>query len=173
MLYFQRYTSWFYTNRTHEITSTRHSISSGVQTNLSDYLSRHATPLHMLSTDEQHEPDELNNLLYMLHTTPIMDNIGLATIAQHTDNDKVLSTLRKIVKSGQTWIPKDADEQLRKFTSILPSITVTGNGILLKEERIILPQSLQKRAIELAHRGSHPGEIGLQQRLRYHSFSMI
>ena len=96
----------------------------------------------MLSTDEQHEPDELNNLLYMLHTTPIMDNIGLATIAQHTDNDKVLSTLRKIVKSGQTWIPKDADEQLRKFTSILPSITVTGNGILLKEERIILPQSL-------------------------------
>ena len=102
-----------------------------------------------------------------------MDNIGLATIAQHTDNDKVLSTLRKIVKSGQTWIPKDADEQLRKFTSILPSITVTGNGILLKEERIILPQSLQKRAIELAHRGSHPGEIGLQQRLRYHSFSMI
>ncbi len=74
------------------------------------------------------------------------------------------------MKSGQTWIPKDADEQLRKFTSILPSITVTGNGILLKEERIILPQSLQKRAIELAHRGNHPGEIGLQQRLRYHFF---
>ena len=50
--------------------------------NLSDYLSRHATPLHLLSIDEQQEPDELNNLLYILHTTPVIDNLGLATIAQ-------------------------------------------------------------------------------------------
>ena len=124
----------------------------------------------MLSTDEQHEPDELNNLLYMLHTTPVTDSIGLATIAEHTTNDPTLSALRDIVNTGQTWIPKTADDCLRKFSPLLSSITVTGNGILLKEERIILPESLHKRAIELAHRGSHPGEIGLQQRLRYHFF---
>ena len=139
-------------------------------TNLSDYLSRRATPLHMLSVEEQHEPDELNNLLYMIHTTPYMDSIGLGTISQHTSNDNVLSALRGIINAGKTWIPKDADPALQKFSSILPSITVTGNGILLKEERIILPQSLQQQAIKLAHRGSHPGEIGLQQRLRYHFF---
>ncbi len=74
--------------------------------NLSDYLSRHATPLHMLSTDEQHEPDELNNLLYMLHTTPIMDNIGLATIAQHTDNDKVLICSSQ---NSEKWTDLDSE----------------------------------------------------------------
>ena len=138
---------------------------------MSDYLSRHSTPLHKLSTEEQCEPDELNNLLYMLHTTPVMDSIGLATIAQHTSNDSTLSALRELIYKGQTWIPKTAEKSLRKFTPILSEITVTANGILLKDERIILPESLHQRAIELAHRGSHPGEIGLQQRLRYHFFS--
>ena len=70
--------------------------------NLSDYLSRHATPLHMLSTDEQHEPDELNNLLYMLHTTPVMDSIGLGTIAEHIGTDSTLAALRKLIRSGGT-----------------------------------------------------------------------
>ncbi len=140
------------------------------KSNLSDYLSRHATPIHKLSIDEQNEPDELNNLLYMLHTTPIMDHIGLSTIVKHTNEDNILCSLRKLVNKGQTWIPKDADGRLRKFASILHTITVTGNGILLKDERIILPNSLHQHAIELCHRGNHPGEIGIQQRLRYHFF---
>ena len=86
------------------------------------------------------------------------------------DYDQILSKLREIIKSGQSWIPKDVDPRLQKFASILPSITVTANGILLKDERIILPQTLHQLAIELAHRGNHPGEVGLQQRLRYHFF---
>ena len=49
-------------------------------------------------------------------------------------------------------------------------ITVTGNGILLKGARLILPKSLCNQAIELAHRGAHPGRSGLARRLRYHFF---
>ena len=138
--------------------------------NQADYLSRNATPISQLSIEEQGEPDYLTNLLYTLHTTPIMDHIGLAMIAEHTTNDHTLRKLRDIVTKGQTWIPKDADSKLRKFQKILPTITVTGNGILLKDERIILPESLHLQAIELAHRGSHPGETGIQRRLRYHFF---
>ena len=102
--------------------------------NISDYLSPHATPICELSLEEQNEPDELNNLLYMLHTTPLMDHLGLATIAQHTSDDRILNALRNIVLKGQTWIPKDSDVRLRKFSKILPSITATSNGILLKDD---------------------------------------
>ena len=49
-------------------------------------------------------------------------------------------------------------------------ITITGNGILFKGDRIILPTSLQEKAIALAHRGTHPGQSGLERRLRYHFF---
>ena len=45
-----------------------------------------------------------------------------------------------------------------------------SNGVILKGERIILPEKLQETAINLAHRGSHPGISGLERRLRYHFF---
>ena len=34
---------------------------------------------------------------------------------------------------------------------------MTGNTILLKSERIALPEKLQQKAIELSHKGSYPG----------------
>ena len=49
-------------------------------------------------------------------------------------------------------------------------ITVTGNGILFKEKRLIFPKSLQQDAINLAHQGAHPGQSGVLRRLRYHFF---
>jgi len=94
-------------------------------------------------------------LLYALHTTPVVDHIGLATIAEQTTADKTLKKLKTLIENGQTWIPKE-DEQLSKYSKILPEITTTGNGILLKGDRIILPESLHQDAIDLAHRGSHP-----------------
>ena len=138
--------------------------------NQADCLSRNATPISKLPTEQQDEPDELLKLLYTLHTTPIIDHIGLARIAKDTHDDPTLCYLREVIQKGQTWIPKDSDKKVRKFCKILPTITVTGNGILLKDDRIILPESLQLEAIQLAHKGSHPGEIGIQRRLRYHFF---
>ena len=138
--------------------------------NQSDYMSRHAKPMQLLPQEEQEEADDLNNLLYTLHSTPIMDNIGLASIAKHTGTDPTLKEVRTLIQAGKTWIPKTAAPGLLHFQKILPQITVTGNGILLKEERIILPEALQMSAIRLAHQGSHPGQSGLQRRLRFHFF---
>ena len=138
--------------------------------NSCDYLSRHATPWKHVPDQEQTEAADLNNLLYTLHTTPIIDRITLAGIAQATSSDNVLAELRNMVKRGHRHIPKSAREELKRFTKILPEITVTGNGILLKGERIILPQSLQEESIKLAHQGSHTGQTGIVRRLRYHFF---
>ena len=138
--------------------------------NQSDFISRRAAPISERSNEEQHNSQSINNLLYMLHTTPIMDRIGLKTIAEETANDVVLMKLQKIVKSGKTWIPKNSEESLQRFRAILPEITITGNGILLKGDRIILPDKLQSVAIELAHQGSHPGQSAMERRLRYHFF---
>ena len=106
----------------------------------------------------------------MLHTTPVMDHIGIATIAQETSRDTTLKQLRDILLQSKTWIPKDASEKLKKFTKILPELTITGNGIILKSERIVLPESLHNKAIELAHRGSHPAQSSMERRLRSHFF---
>ena len=138
--------------------------------NQTDFISRRGKPLHKIPVDEQNELNDLNNLLYMLHTTPIIDHISISTISTETQSDSILKELTKIIEKGQTWIPKTADTKLRKFQQILPELTLTANKIVLKSERIVLPNSLQNRAIELAHRGSHPGQSGIERRLRSHFF---
>ena len=138
--------------------------------NQTDYISRKAKALALLSKEEIEETEELNNLLYMLHVTPIMDHIGISEISKATSKDEILIKLKNLIMKGQTWIPKAEDPKLLKFKGILPELTITGNGIILKGERIVLPEKLQTMAIELAHRGSHPGISGLERRLRYHFF---
>lgn len=138
--------------------------------NQSDYLSRHAKPLKLMTRAEQSEADEVNNFLYHMHTTPITDCIDIGVIATHTCQDKILSELQKYIQKGQHYIEKSAPTELQKFSQILPEITITGNKILLKGEKIILPESLICKAIELAHRGGHPGQSGLVRRLRYHFY---
>ena len=74
----------------------------------------------MLDTSEQSESEDLNNQLYTLHTTPIMDHIDIAAIAKATNNDENLKQLRDIVTKGQICIPKTAKEELLRFKQILP-----------------------------------------------------
>ena len=135
-----------------------------------DYTSRHARKLSKLPVEQQMEAQELNNLLYMLHTTPVVDHMSLGTIAKETHTDPVLSKVQGLVRQGKTWVTKRESDGVRKFEHILQEITIAGNGILFKDDKIILPSSLQLKAIELAHRGCHPGRNGIERRLRYHFF---
>ena len=138
--------------------------------NQADFVSRRAKPLNKIPLNEQNEVNDLNKLLFVLHTTPIIGHIGMDRIVTETKNDQVLKELSKIVQRGQKWIPKNAEPELYKFRQILPEISITSKGILLKSGRIILPKSLQITAIELAHRGNHPRQNGIEKRLRYHFF---
>lgn len=138
--------------------------------NQTDYMSRRARKLSSLPIEQQKEAHELNNLLYTLHATPIIDHISLKQIAEKTSADEVLNRVRDMVKNGEKAARKEDDEQVKKFVKILPELTVTGNGIILKGERMVLPKSLQNTAMQLAHRGSHPGQSGIERRLRYHFF---
>ena len=138
--------------------------------NQADFMSRHAKPLSKIPKEQQAEAEELNNLLYSLHVTPVMDQIGISKIAKETSADKTLSKIKQFIRKGQGWIPKSEPKEVQRFKQILPELTITGNGIILKDDRIVLPVSLQQKAIELAHRGAHPGQSGMERRLRYHFF---
>ena len=135
-----------------------------------DYLSRHSKPLSKLPVSQRKEPEELNNLLYMLHVTPVLDQIGIGTIARETGKDKVLKEIQKHIRKGEPNIPKKADSAVQKFSQIYPELMITGNGIIFKDDRIVLPENLQGKAMELAHRGSHTGQSGIERRLRFHFF---
>ena len=91
-------------------------------------------------------------------------------IAKNTEEEPILSKLLDIVKSGKKWIPKSATNKLRTFEPILDEVTISGNNILLKSDRTILPEVLQKKVLKLAHKGSHPGISSMERRLRTRFF---
>ena len=91
-------------------------------------------------------------------------------IAKHTEEEPILSKLLDIVKSSKKWIPKSATNKLQTFEPILDEVTISGNNILLKSDRIILPEVLQKKVLKLAHKVSHPGISSMERRLRTHFF---
>ena len=68
-----------------------------------------------------------------------------------------------IIRKRQNWIPTKSSDELKKFKPILGEITITGNDILMKSDRIILPKKLQGGVISLAHKGSHPGVSQLER----------
>ena len=90
---------------------------------------------------------------------------------QATKNDPTLTKIVTLISQGSTWIAKTESKEVQRFQNVLPELTITANGIILKGEKIVLPNSLQDAAIRLAHRGAHPGQSGLERRLRYHFFS--
>ena len=57
--------------------------------NRTDFLSRQSKPPHELPLDKQTrtEATDLNNLLYMMHTTPIIDHISPCKLAEDTASD--------------------------------------------------------------------------------------
>ena len=111
------------------------------QNNPADYLSRHAMNWNLLNNFEKKESDDLTNLLYTLHVTPVIDAIGIKEIAEHTTKDPVLYELRELIKSEKNYIPKNKPF-LNPYREILSEITYVANGTLLKQDKIILPETL-------------------------------
>ena len=58
---------------------------------------------------------------------------------------------------------------VNKF-QIYPELMVSPKGLLLKGDRIVLPESLQENVIELALCGSHPRHASMERHLQSHFF---
>ena len=71
-------------------------------------------PFSTLPENEQMEADELRSLLYALHTTPVIDQLGISSIAKRTVEDWVLC------------------KEMRKLGSFLDEITITRKKVFFK-----------------------------------------
>ena len=73
---------------------------------------------------------------------------------------------RKYHKKG--FIPKEAGDKWKQYRNNLHSMTISDSGLVMKDEKMILPRSLWDLAIEKAHQGGHPGETKMKSRIRNH-----
>jgi hypothetical protein len=82
-------------------------------------------------------------------------------VAQATNTDKDLTLLRKLLTSGAKYLPKT----LNAYKRMVPELSVSREGIVLRGHRILLPKTLRSRVIDLAHAG-HQGMVKTKRLIR-------
>jgi hypothetical protein len=86
------------------------------------------------------------------------NGLNLKEIGEETVKDKELSPLREALESD-IW-----DQDTRMYAHLKDELMVYKN-MLIRGHRIIIPQSLKLRCLQLAHEG-HLGIVATKQRLR-------
>ena len=113
------------------------------KSNMTDYLSRHPLP----------EVQQTNHEGYIKAVTEADHAIVMDTIRSASKEDKVLQKLKIALETGK-WNRKDPD--LIPYHDVRAEI-YESEGVLLRLNRIIPPESLQDKIVSIAHKQGHLG----------------
>lgn len=121
-------------------------------TNLADALSR-------LSVS-QPEPfdDENEAFINTLIASTIPKAVTVQEIEEHTGKDTTLQDLISVL-DGAPWM-----EVVKLFKPFEAELYRSGN-ILMRGDRLIVPETLRSRILEIAHE-THPGIVSMKRKLR-------
>ena len=112
--------------------------------NPADFLLRH--PFDIKTKSEYITGQYVN--FFQHHVRP--EAISLEEIRDKTKKD---ITLQKVISKMQNQREEIniENKELKILFNLVPELTLTPDGILLKQNRIVIPDELQHRVIELAH----------------------
>ncbi|CAF0746058.1 unnamed protein product [Brachionus calyciflorus] len=84
-----------------------------------------------------------------LEETLVPDAISINQLRDETKKDPTLQTVIKIINKE----PYTDSVEIKKFQSVIESLTVTNNGLILKNNQLVIPSSLQQKVVNIAHEG--------------------
>ncbi|XP_055523009.1 uncharacterized protein K02A2.6-like [Wyeomyia smithii] len=119
-------------------------------TNISDVLSR------LVAKPDKPFDDHAGHFLLAIEHEPFA--ITLSEIKEVTATDKTLLSVMKCLET-QDWPP-----ELYRYQAFKREIGVV-EGIVIRDDGIVLPCKLRQRALYIAHRG-HPGVVAIRRNLR-------
>ena len=129
---------------------------------MADYLSR-------MSSDNDLTITTGSNAELNLLATTIFGGTDIPVLLSHelqeaTINNAELQAVLQRVTDG--WESKSAvAAELRPYFDVRDTLSRSDDGLLMKDSIMVIPRSLRRRALELAHEG-HPGIIKMKQRYR-------
>ncbi|CAB4013330.1 Transposon Tf2-9 poly [Paramuricea clavata] len=138
--------------------------------NPSDFLSRHL-PVNNTTDDRQFQTMADNYVCFLTqHAAMTLPEIQQATVA-----DSTLQILSNLITTGKWHLIDSLDVQsnpnvkvldLKACEKIKTELTLNEHdGIILRGSRIVLPESLRLKAVQIAHEG-HQGLVKTKQLLR-------
>ena len=132
------------------------------KTNISDYTSRQPLPLEQSAKRELVTTKDVRHNVNFL----IENNIPKAIIKEETVSAGNDRELQKLIKCVEKKSIDHKDTDLRKYSNVFNELAVV-DGLVLRGERIVVPQTLKKAMVKIAHEG-HQGIVRTKQLLRAH-----
>ena len=130
--------------------------------NPADYMSRH--PVHALeNTDDYKEQKQTEEVVNSVVRRNVPESLSVEEVRKATVNDLVLLEVMDIVQSGNEE-SRYKSEGLRPYKLVRSELSV-ANGILLRGSRMVVPKALQRRVVNISHKG-HQGIVKTKQLLR-------
>lgn len=126
--------------------------------NMADFLSRH--PVANIK-DEASEAAENYINMVIQHATP--KGVKVEQLKEAVLKDLTMIKLGAMIKNGH-FDPR-GDEELQKFAKVFEELTVSIDGLILRDVRLVIPKSLRSTMIDIAHEG-HLGLVKTKQLLR-------
>ena len=123
--------------------------------NPADVLSR--MPLASRQSQPNVADEYVNFVLH--HAVP--KALTLEEVVQSTLKDNELQAVTRAVQTDK-W---NNDPLLAPFYNVRHELTVTMQGVVLRDHRIVMPQALRDRTLSIAHQG-HQGVVKTKQLLR-------
>ena len=113
--------------------------------NAADYLSRY--PSCSQTNKEKHTEQYIN----FVTINAVPKAMSLSEIALATNEDRTLQLLRAALRTD-IW----NSNVLKQYKMIKEELTIGAQNVILRGSRIVIPESLRQRAIDIAHE-SHQG----------------
>ena len=122
------------------------------KTNMTDYMSRH--PLPETGTDRLEK--------YVIATVQSEHAVVLDKIKEETTKDRELIKIAAAIQTGK-WPKTDPD--VKPYFALRAELYM-AEGLILRLDRIIPPDSLRNKIIQIAHRQGHLGISKTKEMLR-------
>ncbi|XP_046328438.2 uncharacterized protein K02A2.6-like [Haliotis rufescens] len=130
--------------------------------NPADYLSRHPVQICASHREEKIAEEYINYVV----TTAIPKTMTTDYVAKATRNDPVLQAVIQALNTGNWKSSNNVDKVYDSLYKCRNELSVAmNNQILLKGAQIVLPPSLRRQAVDLAHAG-HQGIVKTVSLLR-------
>jgi hypothetical protein len=127
------------------------------ESNPADYLSRH--PIDKPTTDD----DDAESYVNFIVDHSIPKAITRDEIASETKRNSTLQSVIKAIEANdRQLIPTGA---LKQFGAVFGQLSVSNDGIILRQHQIVLPHTLAKKAINIAH-SCHMGIVKTKALMR-------
>lgn len=113
--------------------------------NIADYLSRQPVGISTESEDSV----KLEEFINMIELQLVPKSIHLNEIIAATVQDNTMNLIKAMIVENKIA----NNQELKPFKQIKHELSITANGVILRGQQIVIPKSLQKQIVNVAHEG--------------------